>query len=89
MVGVGLFDSFRRKGKGASRPGTLRKSSSADVSHLESWAEVRRGVEAFVELPPAGTLSGLVRREIKGVKTVALKTPADLDKVTELLGSDE
>ncbi|SEG93291.1 [acyl-carrier-protein] S-malonyltransferase [Saccharopolyspora kobensis] len=48
-----------------------------------------RGVEAVVELPPAGTLSGLVRREIKGVKTVALKTPADLDKVAELLGSDE
>ncbi|RKT82649.1 [acyl-carrier-protein] S-malonyltransferase [Saccharopolyspora antimicrobica] len=48
-----------------------------------------RGVEAVVELPPAGTLSGLVRREVKGVKTVALKTPADLDKVAELLGSDE
>ncbi|MDA3648933.1 ACP S-malonyltransferase [Saccharopolyspora indica] len=48
-----------------------------------------RGVDAVVELPPAGTLSGLVRREVKGVKTVALKTPADLDKVAELLGSDE
>ncbi|MER7011541.1 ACP S-malonyltransferase [Saccharopolyspora sp. NPDC000359] len=48
-----------------------------------------RGVEAVVELPPAGTLSGLVRRELKGVKTVALKTPADLDKVADLLGSDE
>ncbi|MFB9567592.1 acyltransferase domain-containing protein [Saccharopolyspora hordei] len=48
-----------------------------------------RGVEAVVEFPPAGTLSGLVRRELKGVKTVALKTPADLDKVADLLGSDE
>ena len=47
-----------------------------------------RGVRAVVELPPAGTLSGLVRRELKGVKAVALKTPADLDKITELLGSD-
>ncbi|MGW3470157.1 ACP S-malonyltransferase [Saccharopolyspora sp. NPDC000995] len=46
------------------------------------------GVEAVVEFPPAGTLSGLVRRELKGVKTVALKTPADLDKVADLLGSD-
>lgn len=52
-------------------------------------ALAERGVEAFVELPPAGSLSGLVRREIKGVKTVALKTPADLDKVADLLGSDE
>ncbi|MEV0701399.1 ACP S-malonyltransferase [Saccharopolyspora sp. NPDC050389] len=47
-----------------------------------------RGVEAVVEFPPAGTLSGLVRRELKGVKAVALKTPADLDKVADLLGSD-
>ena len=41
-----------------------------------------------VEFPPAGTLSGLVRRELKGVKAVALKTPDDLDKVADLLGSD-
>jgi [acyl-carrier-protein] S-malonyltransferase len=46
-----------------------------------------RGVTATVELPPAGTLSGLVRRELKGVKAVALKTPDDLDKVADLLGS--
>lgn len=48
-----------------------------------------RGVDAVVEFPPAGTLAGLVRREHKGVKTVALKTPADLDKVAELIGSAE
>ncbi|GAA2349557.1 malonyl CoA-acyl carrier protein transacylase [Saccharopolyspora halophila] len=48
-----------------------------------------RGVDAVVEFPPAGTLAGLVRRELKGVKTVALKTPADLDKVAELIGSPE
>lgn len=44
-----------------------------------------RGVRTVVEFPPAGTLSGLVRRELSGVQTVALKTPADLDKVVELL----
>ncbi|MDR7300878.1 ACP S-malonyltransferase [Haloactinomyces albus] len=44
-----------------------------------------RGVTATVELPPAGTLSGLVRRELKGTQAVALKTPDDLDKVAELL----
>lgn len=43
------------------------------------------GVTATVELPPAGTLSGLVKRELKGTTTVPLKTPADLDKVAELL----
>ncbi len=48
-------------------------------------ALAERGVTATVELPPAGTLSGMVRRELKGTKTVALKTPDDLDKVADLL----
>lgn len=47
-----------------------------------------RGVSAVVEFPPAGTLSGLVRRELKGTQAVALKTPDDLDKVAELLADD-
>ncbi|MGH3544104.1 MAG: ACP S-malonyltransferase, partial [Mycobacterium sp.] len=37
-------------------------------------------VTATVELPPAGTLSGLVKRAMKGTVTLALKTPEDLDK---------
>ncbi|WP_461145667.1 ACP S-malonyltransferase [Salinifilum aidingensis] len=44
-----------------------------------------QGVDAVVEFPPAGTLSGLVRRDLKGTTTVALKNPADLDKVADLL----
>lgn len=41
------------------------------------------GVTATAELPPAGTLSGLVRRELKGTvsSAVALKKPGDLDDV--------
>ncbi|MFC7613731.1 ACP S-malonyltransferase [Actinokineospora soli] len=34
-----------------------------------------RGVSAIVEFPPAGALVGLAKRELKGVPTVALKTP--------------
>ncbi|PPK69187.1 [acyl-carrier-protein] S-malonyltransferase [Actinokineospora auranticolor] len=48
-----------------------------------------RGVSAVVEFPPAGALVGLAKRELKGVPTVALKTPADLDTVVELIGSAE
>lgn len=44
-----------------------------------------RGISAAVELPPAGTLSGLVRRELKGTATLALHEPADLDGVTEMV----
>ncbi len=36
------------------------------------------GVTAVIELPPAGTLTGLVKRALPGVETVALKTPDDL-----------
>jgi [acyl-carrier-protein] S-malonyltransferase len=43
------------------------------------------GVTATIELPPAGALSGLVKRECKGTSTVALKAPEDLDKVTGLI----
>ena len=43
------------------------------------------GVTAVLELPPAGTLVGLARRDLKGVKTLALKTPDDLDKAVALI----
>lgn len=43
------------------------------------------GVTAVIELPPAGALVGLVRRELKGTATLALKTPEDLDKAVELI----
>jgi len=36
------------------------------------------GVSAVVELPPAGTLVGIAKRELKGTPTLALKTPEDL-----------
>ncbi len=38
------------------------------------------GVTGLLELPPSGTLVGLARRDLKGVATLALKTPDDLDK---------
>ncbi|TCP54992.1 [acyl-carrier-protein] S-malonyltransferase [Tamaricihabitans halophyticus] len=43
------------------------------------------GVTATVELTPAGALTGLVKRELKGTATLALKKPDDLDKVAGLL----
>ncbi|WP_432864946.1 ACP S-malonyltransferase [Microbispora rosea] len=44
-----------------------------------------RGVTAMIELLPGGTLTGLARRALPGVKTVALKTPDDLDTAREVL----
>jgi len=46
---------------------------------------VSLGVTSTVELPPAGALTGLVKRQLKGTvtKTIALKTPAELAKLQE------
>jgi [acyl-carrier-protein] S-malonyltransferase len=43
------------------------------------------GVTAVIELPPAGTLVGLVKRALPGVETLALKTPDDLDAARALI----
>lgn len=38
----------------------------------------------IVEFPPAGTLVGIAKRELKGTPTRAVKAPADLDGLDEL-----
>ncbi|HET6855551.1 MAG TPA: ACP S-malonyltransferase [Streptomyces sp.] len=43
------------------------------------------GATALVELCPGGTLTGLAKRAMPGVKTVALKTPDDLDAARALI----
>ncbi len=42
------------------------------------------GVTAIVELPPAGTLAGLVKRTLKGVEIVTVNTPDDLAAARDL-----
>jgi [acyl-carrier-protein] S-malonyltransferase len=37
------------------------------------------GVTGVLEMPPAGTLTGIAKRALKGVETFALKTPDQLD----------
>ena len=44
----------------------------------------QRSVTAIVEFPPAGALSGIAKRELRGTPTHAVKTPADLDGLREL-----
>lgn len=41
------------------------------------------GVTGILELPPAGTLTGIAKRALKGVETFALKTPDQLDDARE------
>jgi len=51
-------------------------------------AYLREGTEntvtAIVEFPPAGTLTGIAKRELRGVTARAVKSPADLDELANL-----
>ena len=44
---------------------------------LETMADL--GVTGILEMPPAGTLTGIAKRALPGVETFALKTPDQLD----------
>lgn len=52
-------------------------------SCMETMAAL--GVTDMIELLPGGTLTGLAKRGLRGVRTVALKTPDDLDAARELI----
>lgn len=43
------------------------------------------GISGLIELAPAGALTGLAKRGLRGVPTVAVKTPDDLDAAVALL----
>jgi [acyl-carrier-protein] S-malonyltransferase len=43
------------------------------------------GVTAVIELAPAGTLAGLVKRTIKGIEIVSVNTPDDLAAARDLI----
>ncbi|HWB66232.1 MAG TPA: ACP S-malonyltransferase [Mycobacteriales bacterium] len=45
----------------------------------------QRGVSAVIELPPAGTLTAIVRRALPDVTTVAVRTPDDLAEAQALI----
>ncbi|PKT73506.1 ACP S-malonyltransferase [Streptomyces populi] len=50
---------------------------------METFREL--GATALIEVCPGGTLTGLAKRALPGVTTLALKTPDDLDAARELI----
>ncbi|MBB5631792.1 [acyl-carrier-protein] S-malonyltransferase [Cryobacterium mesophilum] len=50
---------------------------------MESFAEA--GVTGVVEVAPAGALVGLAKRGLKGVPSVAVKTPEDIQSAIEMI----
>jgi [acyl-carrier-protein] S-malonyltransferase len=72
--------------EGAELLGRLVRQVTRPVRWDSCMAQLRAlGVTATIELPPAGTLSGLIKRELKGTITLALKDPADIDLVAGLV----
>jgi len=61
------------------------------VSNPVRWDNTMESMEGanvsvMVELLPAGALSGIAKRAMPNTVAIALKTPADLDKVAEAIG---
>ncbi|QDG88659.1 ACP S-malonyltransferase [Pseudarthrobacter sp. NIBRBAC000502770] len=74
--------------------GAAVESLIAQVSRPVRWdlcmeTIVKRGVTGLIELAPAGTLAGLAKRGMPGVKTVAVKTPDDLSAALALFAELE
>ncbi len=53
---------------------------------MSSFAD--RGITGLIELAPAGALTGLAKRGLRGVPTVAVKSPEDLSAAVELLNGE-
>jgi [acyl-carrier-protein] S-malonyltransferase len=61
------------------------------VSNPVRWDKTMASMEdandsLMIELLPAGALSGIAKRAMPNTVAIALKTPADLDKVAEAIG---
>ncbi len=80
-----------RDGAALSEGADLLARLVSQVTNPVRWdlcmqAMLDAGVTGLIELAPAGTLVGLAKRAMKGVETLAVKTPADLDAATRMLG---
>ena len=89
---VPLLSNF--DGKEVTAGPAAVESLIAQVSRPVRWdlcmeTLVERSVTGVIELAPAGTLAGLAKRGMPGVKTVAVKTPDDLSAALALFAELE
>jgi [acyl-carrier-protein] S-malonyltransferase len=78
-----------RDGKAVTSGKTALQQIVAQVTSPVRWDACMStlgelGVTAVIELPPAGTLTGLAKRALKGVERVNVNTPEDLAAATGL-----
>jgi [acyl-carrier-protein] S-malonyltransferase len=78
-------------GSGAEVLSRLVSQVTSPVRFDACLATLRQlGVTAVLELPPAGALAGLAKREWKGagIELLAVSSPADLDRARELIAAE-
>ncbi|WP_373138976.1 ACP S-malonyltransferase [Mycobacterium marinum] len=78
-----------RDGKPVTSAAAAMQTLVSQLTQPVRWdlctATIREhSVTAIVEFPPAGTLTGIAKRELRGVPTHAVKSPADLDELANL-----
>ncbi len=78
-----------RDGKPVASAAAAMETLVAQLTQPVRWdlcteALRERDVTAIVEFPPAGTLTGIAKRELRGVAARAVKSPADLDELADL-----
>ena len=68
-------------------PGTLSSQIESPVMWAKSVADmITDGVDTFIELGPGTTLSGLIRRTDKSVRTISVGKTEDLEMLMKELG---
>ncbi|HBO62097.1 MAG TPA: ACP S-malonyltransferase [Olsenella sp.] len=76
----------------ATEDATARAALLAEqVSHPVQWVRTlheleSRDIDTFIEVGPGKTLTGLVKRTLKGATALTCETPEQLDAVLEALG---
>ncbi len=78
-----------RDGKPVASAAAAMETLVAQLTQPVRWdlcTETLRehNVTVIVEFPPAGTLTGIAKRELRGVTARAVKAPADLDELANL-----
>lgn len=97
-AGIAVADPTRtllsnRDGKAVASGATALQQIVAQVTSPVRWDACMStlgelGVTAVIELPPAGTLTGLAKRALKGVERVNVNTPEDLATAAELAANE-
>jgi [acyl-carrier-protein] S-malonyltransferase len=65
----------------------VKQVSSPVRWDLTMAAMVEAGITAIIEVCPGGTLTGLAKRSMPGVETLALKSPDQLDAALTLISN--